>query len=176
MMVEMFSDSLNSPLDLEKAFLKWNAALYGFVFLRVNSKEIAEDIVQESFLRAWKSRETFNAKRSSLKTWLFTIAVNEIKDYFKFSKKDTVDISKIENIISDESVDIANQLGQKNLIDIVLNQLQLLSDHDQELIILRFKNDMSVKDIASILGMGYVATKVALHRAIKKLSDLCSKN
>lgn len=162
-------------MNLEKAFLKLNTIIFGFVFLRVGNRETAEDIVQEVFLKAWRSRETFDPKKSSLKTWLFTIAINDIKDYLK-SKKETVDLSKIEENVGDESVDIPNQTEQKNLIEIVFEKLSLLSDRDQELILLRFKSDMSVKDIAKVLGMEYVATKVALHRAMEKLSDLCNKN
>ncbi len=171
----MFSNSLNSPSDLEKAFLKWNTAIYSFVILRINNKEASEDITQEVFFKAWRSRDTFNSKKSSLKTWLFTIAINEIKDYLKYSKKETVDISKVENTIQDDLVDISNQVSQKNLIEVVLKNLSLLNERDQELILLRFKSDLSVKEIAKILNIEYTATKVALHRAIKKISDLCNE-
>lgn len=172
----MFLNFLHFPSDLEKAFLKWNAAIYGFIFLRIGSKEAAEDLTQEVFFKAWRSRETFNPKISSLKTWLFIIAINEIKDYMKYSKKETVDLAKIENIISDESSDLQNQINDKDFINLVFKKLSLLSDRDRELIILRFKSDLSVKEISKIFAMEYTATKVALHRAIKRLSELCNEN
>lgn len=165
---------INNPRNLKKAFLKWGDSIYGYIFLRIRNKETAEDVSQEVFFKAYRSRKTFNPKKSSLKTWLFTIAKNSIKDYFKNSNQTTTDINEFEDKIADKTTNLEEQTSNQNLIDTVLGKLKLLNERDQELIILRFKEDLSVKEIAKILSLEYSATKVAIHRAIKHLSDLCN--
>jgi RNA polymerase sigma-70 factor (ECF subfamily) len=172
----MTPKSLENPHDLEKAFLEWNGFIYGYVFLRVHNKQSAEDITQEVFFKAWRSKDTFNPAKSSLKTWLFTIAKNGINDYFNNSNKETVDIEGLEDKLVDDKRNIQEEAGEHNLIEIIMGKLKFLPERDQELITLRFVQDVSVKEIAEMLNLEYTATKVAIHRAIKKLSELCSND
>lgn len=173
-MVIISPKHINSPHDLEKAFLKWGNSIYSYIFLRVCNKEAAEDLSQEVFFKAYRSRGTFDTKKSSLKTWLFTIAKNSITDHFKNSNQTTANIDEFEDKITDETTDLKEQTSNQHLAEIVLNKLKLLNERDQELVILKFKEDLSVKEIAKILSLEYLTAKVAIHRAIKRLSDLCS--
>lgn len=171
-MVIIAPKQIKNSHDLEKAFLKWGNSIYSYIFLRVQNREIAEDLSQDVFFKAYRSRETFNPKKSSLKTWLFTIAKNSIIDHFKNPNQSTVDIEEFADKIPDQTEDLGTQTANKNTKEFVFSKLKLLSEREQELIILRFKEDISVKEISEIMGMEYSATKVAIHRAIKNLSDL----
>ena len=64
-------------------------ALYSYTVPRVNDSALAEDIVQETFLSAWKARESFKGEASE-KSWLFTICKNKIIDYYRKKAKDIV--------------------------------------------------------------------------------------
>ena len=66
--------------SLREAFLAHGGELYGFARRSLNSKESAEDVVQETFSRAWRSRSRFDATLGSLRTWLFTIERRVILD------------------------------------------------------------------------------------------------
>jgi RNA polymerase sigma-70 factor (ECF subfamily) len=57
-------------------------ALYAYVMARVANSAQAEDIVQDTFLSAWKARDTYNGTASE-KTWLYTICKNKIIDYYR---------------------------------------------------------------------------------------------
>lgn len=174
MMVLISPKQIDTAKDLEKAFLKWGDSIYGYIFLRVKTRETAEDLSQEVFFKAFRSRETFDQQKSSLKTWIFTIAKNTLTDHFKNSNEQThQDIDELADKLEDKKTDIETQTHNKNLTTLVLDKLKLLTPRDQELIILRFKNDLPVKEISKILDLEYSATKVAIHRALQKLTDLC---
>ena len=100
--MSMKPDFLSTVLEKAAAFLTKPAALnaetfpllldpikeslYNFIFKALGFCEDANDIYQETLLRAFKYRESFHGP-GSFKTWIFTIAHNEIKRYFNTSKK-----------------------------------------------------------------------------------------
>lgn len=69
-----------APFDLAAAYDEHANALFGFAVNALRDRPAAEDCVQETFLRAWRSRDGFSAERASLRTWLFVIARNVIID------------------------------------------------------------------------------------------------
>ncbi|MHA7207859.1 RNA polymerase sigma factor [Arthrobacter sp. MDT1-65] len=74
------SDPAGSFLDVRGAFAAHGRDLYGFAFNSVRDAALAEDCVQEVFIRAWRARDRYQAHRGSERTWLFAIARNVIID------------------------------------------------------------------------------------------------
>jgi RNA polymerase sigma-70 factor (ECF subfamily) len=70
----------SDEVGLREAFLAHGGELYGFARRSLNSKESAEDVVQETFVRAWRSRSRFDSTLGTLRTWLFTIERRVILD------------------------------------------------------------------------------------------------
>lgn len=70
----------------QKEFTAWvnehADALYGYALRRVSGEEIAKDLVQETFLAAWRNRNTFR-KEASARTWLFTILKSKLADHYR---------------------------------------------------------------------------------------------
>lgn len=126
-------------------------------------------MAQEVFAKAWKSKKSFDHEKSSLKNWLFVIATNLLRDYFRKKK---VSVDEIDENIAQEE-DIAEETEKKDLISYIFEKIKLLSERDQELIALRYKSDLKIEEVAEIMGMEDSAVKVAIHRAIKKLQSLC---
>lgn len=121
-------------------------------------------------MKAWNYRESFNPEKSSLKNWLFVIATNLLRDYFRKKKIHT---DEIDENIPHES-DIAKDAETKDLISYVFEKIKLLPERDQELLALRYKADLKMEEIAEVMDMEYSAVKVAIHRAIKKLQSSCN--
>lgn len=160
-------------MNLAKAFKNWGKELYAYVFLRINNRQAAEDIVQEVFMKAWRSRETFDPKVSSLKTWLFVIARNALNDAYK-EKANSVAEDLNENL--EVTAESFLELDDKILVEKVFESLQELAVKERELIILRYKLDYKLKDIAQIMGISLSDAKVSLHRGMKKLIEICNRN
>ena len=68
------------PFDLTAAYDAHGSSLFGFAFNALRDRGLAEDCVQETFLRAWRARERYDGDRASTRTWLFAIARNVIVD------------------------------------------------------------------------------------------------
>ncbi len=164
-------NQLRSPGDLEQAFRIWNADLYRYVYARVCNQSQAEDITQEVFIKAWRSRNSFDEHKSSLKNWLYVIATNTIRDYLR-SRMNRLENTELEEDLP-SSTNIDKDIQQQENVEFVFQKLKLLSDREQELLLLRYREDIKVKEIAQIVGMEYSASKVALHRALQKLRNLC---
>ncbi len=73
----------NPGLDVRAAFEAHGSALLGFAVNALRDHGLAEDCVQETFLRAWRSRAHFDPSRGSLRTWLFAIERRVILDVFR---------------------------------------------------------------------------------------------
>lgn len=164
----------NPPLqngdDLEKVFLKWHKEIFRYAILRLNDKQLAEDITQEVFIKAWRYRENFDPEKSSIKNWLYIIVTNLIRDHYRVNEK-----KKSENLNENipDKTNIKADFDQDTLIKYLYQKLSQLSQRDQEIIILKYKEGFPLKEIATILNIEYNAAKVALHRATKKLQALC---
>jgi len=82
----MSADKPEQKLEPEKWIDKYADALYSYAFARVNRQDVAEDLVQDTFVSAWKARESFLFNASE-KTWLISILKRKIIDYYR--KKST---------------------------------------------------------------------------------------
>lgn len=163
----MDNQVLNTQNDLEVLFIKYNRLIYSYVYLFFYSKEVAEDLTQETFIRAWKYKHTYNPNKSAIKTWLVSIARSLCFDYSKKNKytyelpEEPVDSTSLEKSVTDTL-----------LKEYIYSRLTLLSEFDKDLLILRFYNDLSIEEISTLINKSYDATKVALNRAFTKLKEI----
>ena len=162
--------NISTGKDLEKTFKALNKPLFGYVFIRLQNRELAEDLTQEVFVKAWRFRETFDETKSSLKNWIFVIATNLLRDHYKKKK---IELEEMHENIAEKG-DLAEDVKKDDLIAFVFKKIIHLPERDQELITLRYKSDLTIEEVAEVMEMEYSATKVAIHRAIKKLQSFCN--
>lgn len=146
--------------------------LYNFIFYRVGHKEIAEDILSDTFFKAWKGIGAVEVVET-FAGWLFRIAKNNVIDYYRI-KQVNVDLTEVEDFLKSEEdpVDDLNlNFDQKKLVKLI-ESLPI----EQKLVIrYRFFEDMSISEISQIIDKSEGATRVIQHRAIVKLTDLAKK-
>ena len=144
-------------LDLNDQYDK----IYRYCYLRVNNRETAEDLTQETFLR-YLEHPQYQSIDKTLQL-LYTIAGNLCTDEFRKGKAGEIP----EDISSD--VDIEEDV----LTNVLLKQaLAELSDMDREMILLRYINEVPVNVIAGLYNM----SRFAVTRRIKKILESLSKN
>jgi len=136
----------------------------------LNSREDAEEIAQDSFLKAFESLGSFE-KKSKFSTWLYRIVYNASVSKTRKKKlefvgmDDRIIINYTEDQIQD-GVDHLDEGEQKSLID---KALKKLSGADNLLITLFYKEDNSIEEISTVTGLSESNVKVRLHRIRKKL-------
>jgi RNA polymerase sigma-70 factor (ECF subfamily) len=143
--------------------------IFQFIFFRVNHKEIAEDLTEEVFIKAFNKLELLSNTRT-FTGWLFQIARNSVIDYYR-AKKLTVNLADVENTLEYETnvVDILHLNYQQAIL---LKLLKQLNSTEQAVIKMKFLEDLNTEEIAVILNETTGNIRVIQHRALNKLIDL----
>jgi len=138
----------------------------------LNNREDAEEIAQDTFLKAFNSLKNFE-KKSKFSTWLYRITYNGAISMKRKKKMDVVEIDDqiMFNYSEDEisaNVHKMNETEQMQLID---KALLKLPEDDNLMISLFYKSEHSIEDISYITGLTQSNVKVKLHRIRKKLYE-----
>jgi RNA polymerase sigma-70 factor, ECF subfamily len=150
--------------------------IFAYVYRRVGHRQLAEDLVGDVFLRAFRRLSTFEWQGVDLGAWITTIARNRVHDHFKSARfrlersTDEVREPVPERASPDDpervavARDLARSLGAA---------LESLKDEHREVIELRFVHDLSVTETAAVMERTIGATKALQYRALKALSAAC---
>ena len=142
--------------------------LYGFIFSRTGSREIAEDLSQDIFIKLIERVESYDDKKGRFTVWFWRMARNTLIDYYR--QKKSMPFSHFEDdevaaMAIGEIPDTDHVLAHRRLRSIVAT----FSGEEQELFELRFVAEMAYKDIANILDRPEGALRVAALRLKEKL-------
>lgn len=151
--------------------------IFRFVLFKVSSVEEAEDITSSVFLKVWNYIRTTPKRIDNLNALLYRIARNEVIDYYRNRKRLEVSLNDAElfnKII--EKRDLNQEIDQKIEIKNIQNVLNQLKDEYREVVILRFVEELSIKEISEILNKSAVNVRVLLHRGLEKLRQLMEEN
>lgn len=154
--------------------------IFRFIYLKTSSKETAEDLTSEVFLKCWvfvKKRKESGEKEivegNKLKSFLYKIARNLIIDFYKKKQLPTVEISEsLKDKIEDRKQDVLAEVSAKQETEELMKALSKLKDSYREIIILRHVEDMSAKEIAEITGRSAGSIRISLYRAVKALEKV----
>ena len=141
--------------------------IYRFVYYRVRgSKEVAEDLTQDIFLKAFAAFGTFDPEISE-SSWLFTIARNHIINHIQKQRPGT-SLDEIENTVWDrEPWD--ERMAARHDHGRMLDALHQLPEDDRELVRMRHLEGWSYDELAETTGKNTGALRVQVHRALKEL-------
>jgi len=158
--------------NLKKAFSKiydqYIEKIYRFIFLKVNSKEIAEDLTAETFLKCW---EAFKEKEiENPQAFLYQIARNLIVDHYR-QKEKLQTVSLENNPLSDPRQDLQETSHLNLEMERVRTALSNLKDEYQDVLIWYYLEGIPVRKIAKMLDKTESATRVLIHRALNSLRE-----
>lgn len=153
--------------------------IYRFIYFKVSSKEVAEDLASEAFL---KLLEYLNSGKSVqyLGSLLYSIAKNLVIDHYRSKERDQRVIP-----LEDDERGVYHLEGQNRLfnvaetsadIGILYKSIKLLKEEYQEVLAMHYLDDIPIEEIAKILGKKSGTVRVTLHRALKSLQALTEKN
>jgi RNA polymerase sigma-70 factor (ECF subfamily) len=138
----------------------------------LNNREDAEEIAQDTFLKAYSSLKSFENK-SKFSTWLYRIAYNSAISRKRKKKLDAVEIDDhiMFNYSTDEISYNVHQIHESEQIQLIDKALHTLPEDDNLLITLFYKSEHSIEDISYITGLTQSNVKVRLHRIRRKLYE-----
>ena len=144
--------------------------IYRFVYLKVSSEEIAEDITSKVFLKGWESYSK-NSSIQNMNAFLYQIARNAVTDHYRESGRT--------KLVSTDSLaefaDAGTNLHDKAVLSADIREmksvLQNLKKDYQDIIMLHYLEDMSIQEISNIVNKPQVTVRVMLHRGLKALKD-----
>lgn len=145
--------------------------IYRFIYLKVGSKHETEDLTHEVFLSAWQSLPDYRSRGFPFSSWLYQIARNKVIDYYRTKKSqvqlDAVDESSFQLASSvEKDVDITLEMTK------VQAAIKKLKSDQQDVLLMRFIEDMSHKEIAEAVGKSEGAVRLIQHRALEQLREL----
>ncbi len=150
--------------------------VYNFQFSKTSDQDEAQDITIKTFAKAFEKIHLYDSKYN-FKTWLISISKNLLIDSFRKNKTETISIHKKESEaykISDDAPTAEDLLINEQNLNRLLNYIKQLKPHHQEIINLRYFNEMSYKEMAIALNEPIGNIKVKLLRAKKILATVIS--
>ncbi|HVF05221.1 MAG TPA: sigma-70 family RNA polymerase sigma factor [Frankiaceae bacterium] len=146
--------------------------IFRYVYYRVGSQPLAEDLVSETFLRALRRITSFTWQGRDFGAWLVTIARNLITDYYKSSRY-KLEAPTGEMLDADRTVDGPENLVLDSLTNVtLLRAVKMLGAEQQECVVLRFLQGFSVTETALAMGKTDGAIKALQYRAVQSLKKL----
>ena len=152
-----------------KIYDRYIDKIYRFIFFKVNSQEIAQDLTSETFLKGWESFKNGN-KIENPQAYLYKTARNLVIDFYR--EKGKVQIVSADNpLIPDPAPNLEEKAMLSSELGQIRQALTELNDDYQNVIIWYYLDDLSISEISQMLGRTDDATRVLLHRALKTLKE-----
>lgn len=141
-------------------------ALLAFLVYRTGDVGLAEDVLADTFERVLRAGARFDPRRASEKTWLYTIALNRLRDLRRRQAAEQRALERLAPVTPGGEVAALDALGER---DAVVRALRGLSEEERESVALRYGAALGVGEIARLLGVPPTTVKGRLHRGLEKL-------
>lgn len=168
--LDMYHTEESKNLSIHYMMKQYQERLYWHVRKIVINHDDADDVLQNTFIKAWKGLEAFNGE-SKISTWLYRIATNESISFLRKKRATMVSIDSIEYQLS-------NQLSSDSMFDGDKIQLKLqkailtLPEKQRIVFNMRYYDETPYEEMSEILETSVGALKASYHIAAKKIEDI----
>jgi RNA polymerase sigma-70 factor, ECF subfamily len=166
---------------MTELFARFQKPLFNFFYRMVGRREIAEDLVQETFIKLCRFGSSFRGSDAKFSTWLYTIAGNQGRDYFRHSARrpelvlDDFEQNHADNYTGDllpsEDSPVEDHLVRMETQAAIKVAIDSLPARERTAILLREYQGLEYKEIAEVLGCPIGSVKVLIFRARQHLRD-----
>ena len=156
---------------------RYQQYVFTLVLRFTDSREDAEEISQDVFIKAYRSLADFRGE-SKFSTWLYTVVRTSSITFLRKKKLDTTSLDNERTFLQLENRESgfnANAMEQKSRHAMVNAAIRLLSPDDGQIITLFYKGEQSLEEIGRIMGLEPNTVKVRLHRARNRLREKMEK-
>lgn len=168
--IETLQFTVDHEATFADAYRSYYPKVLSFIYRRVGSYELAEDLTSETFEKAYvKGRDLVGA--ATYTTWLYTVARNVVIDHYRRQKRAVAGMQRIEESLrTTEPVSDPEEMAIHNdMAEEVASHMRSLSLRDRTLIQMKFQDGLSYEEIAQALQTSVPNVRVSMCRALKKL-------
>lgn len=155
--------------DFERCYAEHAQPLLRFLIYRTGDRSLSEDIAADAFERVLRSRARFDPRRSSEKTWIYTIALNLLRDH---GRHQAVAARMAEHspapVAARSAADALDDVEDR---DVIRRALATLAPEEREAIALRYGADLTMPEIAKLTKERLSTVEGRVYRALRKLRD-----
>lgn len=156
--------------DFRETYDLYADALFRFSYYKLSDREKAKDIVQDTFVRFWEYIAS-DGEVENVKAFLYRIAHNAIIDNYRKKKEISLDVLEEEGF-DPRDHDMHHSVSRGPDARKALELINQLDDSESEVMLMRYVDSLSVKEIAMILDERENTVSVKIHRALKHLQEL----
>lgn len=150
----------------EEVFIQYHDKIEHYIWGKVSDRYVAEDLTSVVFLKVCNKLSEYNESKASIATWIYTIANNTVIDYYRTNKS----YEEIpEEIASLEGVD--EKVINDEMLSKLAFALKQIPERERDLLVLRFYDGMTLKNIAIKMGMSYANAKVVQVKAFNHIKE-----
>jgi len=150
--------------EFELLYAEHAPGLLAFLVYRTGDRPLAEDLLADTFERALGARRRFDPRRAGRKTWLYSIALNLLRDHARRRKAEGRALDRVAEpaagVAPDERLSERDELGRA---------LGGLSDEEREAVALRYGADLTLPEMAKLTGEKLTTVEGRVYRALRKL-------
>jgi RNA polymerase sigma-70 factor, ECF subfamily len=159
------------PTDFTRLYAEHAQALYAFLSYRTGDRVLAEDLLADTFERVLRSRRGYDRRRGSERTWLYTIALNCVRDN---ARRAAAESRALANARADGITRLPVPAASDGIeLKAMLHEaMASLSEEEREVLALRFGADLSLADIAAVVGEPRSTVETRIYRGLRKMRSL----
>ncbi len=156
-----------------KAYENYSDAIFRFCYVRVRQRDLALDITQETFIKTWEYLRADKEVRN-LRAFLYQVARNLITDYSRKKKESSLD--NLMNHGFDAPADDDHQLYDVLDVKYLVRIIQGMDGKYRDVILMRYVDELPIKEIADIIGESENVVSVRIHRGLQQVRNLIPKS
>lgn len=163
--------SMNNKINIEfaKAYNEYAEMILKYIFFRVNDCNLAEDIMQETFLKMWDYIANKNKKIKDFKKFLYMVAKNMVIDHYRRKSKNPLPIDKISPLKLLVEARQEKETDELIQMEKFMEHLSELKENYKEVIKYRYIDQLSIKEICRLTGKSPNCISVTLNRGMKMI-------
>ena len=144
--------------------------IYGYMLGKINHPQIAEDLTADVFVKVYKNLEGFDETKAGLSTWIYTITRNTLTDWFR-TRKQFGEMPEL----TDNGKSVEDAIVNAETLAALAEGLASLEQRERDIIVMRFYQGRTLKEIAAQMGISYTYVKVLQNKAFARLKTYLGK-
>lgn len=151
-------------MDKTQLYEEYHMKVLRYIQSKVNDYYLAEDLCSDVFVKVYEKIDTFDEKKASISTWIFTITRNKLIDYYR-TRKVTVEVPE------DLTYDVEDDEVNEEALETLASALEKLDDRSRKLVIMHYYEGKTLKEVAEELDISYIYAKVLHQKVLNKLKN-----